>query len=428
MTYVQNDDLAFQLEKNDHTAIIIGGDKSATHLFIPRSINYDDQNYIITSIGPGAFKGYKKLKTITFAADSKINLFDTDSFNSSSLKTISIPDSVTKIESSTFCGCTSLRTINISQNSQLHSICGNVFNQAYVKRLFITPTLLNLEEGWCNNIPYLISIVVSPSNHRYLFYEQNYLLERPNVKSDTFDILRFAQRDIQNAVIPSFVKTIAPFTFSYCKRLQTIEFSKDSELRTIGSNTFRNSGLTEITIPSKVTSIESNCFFQCKKLKTVKFSENSELRKIGDSAFESSSIKEIEIPSNVREIGSSCFSNCSNIDSFTFKFKKNSKTCSIQSDFINSSNLEHIVVPSNVAIIGDSFLNGLYKLKTVEFLGTEVVLNTNFFKGSWSLVIMAFPNTDKVKLMSFNIKNISPICTIFFAPNTEFVQQVNDNN
>lgn len=208
-------------------------------------------------------------------------------------------------------------------------------------------------------------------------------MERYNVKSDTFDILRFAQRDIQNAVIPSFVKTIAPFSFSYCKRLQTVKFSKDSELRTIGSSSFRNSALTEILIPSKVTTIESNCFFACKKLETVKFSKNSELRIIGDNAFESSTITAIKVPSNVREIGSSCFSNCSNIETFDFSFKKNSKNCSIKSDFINCSNLEQIVISSNVTIIGDLFLNGLYKFKAVEFLGNEVVLNKDFFKGSW---------------------------------------------
>ena len=51
-----------------------------------------------------------------------------------------------------------------------------------------------------------------------VYYDNNFILGKSNQKSEIFDILVFARRDIVNAIIPSFIKQIGPYSFTYCTR------------------------------------------------------------------------------------------------------------------------------------------------------------------------------------------------------------------
>ena len=52
-----------------------------------------------------------------------------------------------------------------------------------------------------------------------------------------------------------------------------IEFSKYSQLVSIGKKTFRRSTLKEITIPKSVTTIDGNCFEYCQELQKFSLEE-----------------------------------------------------------------------------------------------------------------------------------------------------------
>lgn len=56
---------------------------------------------------------------------------------------------------------------------------------------------------------------VFPTNKENIsFYNDSFIIGKSDIKSDNFDILYFARRDIENAIIPPFIKIIAPFAFS----------------------------------------------------------------------------------------------------------------------------------------------------------------------------------------------------------------------
>ncbi|KAK8880732.1 hypothetical protein M9Y10_003419 [Tritrichomonas musculus] len=91
---------------------------------------------------------------------------------------------------------------------------------------------------------------------------------------DDFDVLASAYRDIVEAKIPSFIKTIGAYSFSNCTKLQKIVFEENSELETIEKNAFSEASIKSITITSHVTKICEGAFSLCQQVESIVFEEN----------------------------------------------------------------------------------------------------------------------------------------------------------
>mgnify|MGYP001125455193 CR=1 FL=1 len=76
--------------------------------------------------------------------------------------------------------------------------------------------------------------------------------------SNEFDAIIFARRDINNIVIPSFIRYIGKNSFSDCSDLQKIEFTVDSKLLSIEKSAFSFSFLRDISIPESVENLEES--------------------------------------------------------------------------------------------------------------------------------------------------------------------------
>lgn len=50
-----NENLIFDFNDNDKTAMVIGNNNLSTKIFIPHSIKHNDQDYIIIGIAEGSF-------------------------------------------------------------------------------------------------------------------------------------------------------------------------------------------------------------------------------------------------------------------------------------------------------------------------------------------------------------------------------------
>lgn len=103
---------------------------------------------------------------------------------------------------------------------------------------------------------------------------------KSNPKQEHSDILIFANRDIQNAQIPSNVSRIENFAFDHCMNLKTINFSEDSQLRSIGNNSFSYSSIELLYLPPLIESIGKFSFYCCEQLKSVNFRKYSQIEKI----------------------------------------------------------------------------------------------------------------------------------------------------
>ena len=186
-----------------------------------------------------------------------------------SLKSVTIPDSVTSIGSAAFSNCTSLKSINIPDS--VTSIGSSAFSQCY------SLTSINIPES-----------VTS-------------------IGSDAF----YRCTGLTFITIPNSVTSISEGVFTSCSSLTSINIP--NSVTSIGNNVFSNcSSLTSINIPNSITSIGNYVFSNCSALKSITIPDS--VTSIGYNAFEGcSSLTSINIPESVTSIGNNAFNSCSKL-------------------------------------------------------------------------------------------------------------------
>ena len=507
---IQQHNICYEINEKELTAEITFSPNAQRTIFFPPSIEYESHEYKIINIKEDSFKDNKNIKSIEIPDESYLKTISKDAFSYSSIKSLTIPSQVDKLEDGwchnifnlnsvtispsnknfrylddthqiiigksdtkedifdtivfanrnieqatipkfikcikpyAFQNCRQLKTLEIEKDSELVSIFEKAFSGTSIDSFFISPNVENLKDGWCQNINNLYSVTISPSNKNFGYLDDSHqiIIGKSDTESDIFDTIVFANRDIQRATIPKFIKYIKPYAFEYCKILNTIEFSEDSEIVSIGKNAFRNSCIESINIPSsleewsaydsnlkEITISPSNknfgylddkhqiiigksdtksdifdtivfanrdiekatiskiikyikpyAFCKCKKLNQVDFSENSELLIIGKCAFPDTPIEIIRIPKSVIDIGECAFFHCdqlrkvsleegsnlislqtntfgNNRELITFEIPRDSKLQNICSQAFYFSGIINIFIPENVSKIDPEWCN-----------------------------------------------------------------------
>lgn len=102
--------------------------------------------------------------------------------------------------------------------------------------------------------------------------DDNFLLSKSQPESNVYDVLFFARRDIEVAIIPSYIKIISQNAFSICKGLKSIEFEPNSSLEIIENYAFYFLyGLKNIIFPDSVKEIWSSVFTGIFSLESIQF-------------------------------------------------------------------------------------------------------------------------------------------------------------
>lgn len=428
MIYTQINDLSFELDAKNFTAHLINSPMARGNVFLPRSISYQSQEYLLTEIKANSFKGNHSIYSIEFSEDSSLRKIEKKSFKDSSIERITIPSS-----------------------------------------------LEELEEEWCACTNHLCHISVQPNNNRYKIYEKDrkILIGKSDIKSDNFDILVFACRDIKNVIIPSTIKHICSFAFSECK-FKSFEYEENSMLETVGRKIFDESDISDIKIPPKlkycgncmfgtirtkvtvsilpgkknfkkidnflivcksnpdqedfdvllfadkkienaiipstIKCIASNSFSFCNGLKRIQFSEDSQLNLIEKLAFAWSKIKSIEIPSKVKIIEKEAFSNCHDLQKVVFS--ENSELISICKGAFDKTGIKTFTIPSNVERIEGKWLNSNQleevkissENKNIRCLDEEnkiIICKSDPKNSEFDTLLFIYQNTEKIFIPSF---------------------------
>lgn len=238
---------------------------------------YSDYSYSVLSDKTLKITGLKNTaKTITIpkTIDGKdITVIGNKAFEKSSVKKVTLPDTVTTIESYAFCEATSLEEISLSKNLK------NIGNYAFEK-------CASLKEINLKNVEY-IGIMA--------FYKCNAL---------------------SALTVPSGVKEIGTRAFSTCKSIKTIELNCDYKANAPYNEyarTFENcTSLQKLKIGDKVTNISEKAFSGCTALSEIIFPDT--LKNILDYAFEKcSSLKELTVPKSVEDVGYMAFIGCKSL-------------------------------------------------------------------------------------------------------------------
>ena len=290
---IETNDFLYKINPNRQTASIYKFLRNDNNIVVPRSIMHNRECYSITSIIDSGSKNPKYHKKLKFVEDSELHTVHENSFNDSSIEYLYIPPKLnelrsgwcaktnflTRIELSpenqnfvmkddqfllgksdpksdnfdvllfsvrnittahippnikvvspcAFHGCRELAEVEIPENSELRKIGKFAFAFSNIKELFIPSRLSKLDEGWCAYANCLARIESSPENQYFVMKDDQLLLGKSDPKSDKFDVLHFAVRDLTTAHIPSNIKVISPFAFQGCQKLDKVEIPENSE-------------------------------------------------------------------------------------------------------------------------------------------------------------------------------------------------------
>ena len=388
-------------------------------LFAARDIETVVIPSFIKRISSYAFCDCVSLQKVEFSKDSQLEVIEKSAFSGTSIKTITIPPHVIEIEDFAFFDCKLLSEVNFSMNSDLKIIGNFVFTKSMIANIVISSNLERIEKNFFYGIPNLTSLSVSPSNRYYQYIDNKFLVAKSNSLSSDYDVLVFVRRNIEDAIIPSFIKIIAPFAFSQCKNLQKVEFPIESELFLIDKNAFESSSITKISIPSHVRQIGKYAFNNCHNIETVEFSDDSELELIGDHAFDNSSIERITIPQNVYHIGHHSFQLCGALKKI--EFCSSSKLHSISTSTFEFCGIESILIPSSVLSIDSRAFMFCDCLSKVEFMDDSnlIFIGKSSFSHSCIESIKIPRHVSHISERAFN--ECSVLQTVDFSENSELI-------
>lgn len=298
----------FKINEDDKTAGIFSVLKVEETQFIVKSCYYDDEEYLVTDIyqntfkktpiqtiefaedsnllrigkatfikssigqisipasvyymGENAFLKCRRLKIVEFAENSELKIIDKNAFSQTSIARITIPSNVIRIKESAFDNCCNLVKIEFSQNSKLKTIEKNAFKHCCeLTDISLPSNVDDLKDGWCNGIGKLTNISISPNtNGNIQYYDDKCIIGKSENNGHEYDVLLFARRDIEKAVIPSFIKKIGPHSFELCDNLKEISFSENSQLLSIGHHEFYRSSLEKLFIPPNFIDFDDEYF------------------------------------------------------------------------------------------------------------------------------------------------------------------------
>lgn len=217
----------------------------------------------LDSIQQEAFRNCPKLESVYFGSATQIKYLSYGVFQDCvSLKNITIPNTVTTIESYAFKGCESLETLQLPK--RVTSIEGGAFKDCSSLKT------INLPDG---------------------------------IETISFSLFENCT-SLEKIVIPDSVTTIEGSAFKGCTALKEIHIPEG--VTSIGNNAFKNcTNLEEIIIPASVTSIGEYAFENCSNLKKITISNEVETN----------------LPNREISIYNSSFKSCSNLESIILPYK-----------------------------------------------------------------------------------------------------------
>ena len=240
-------------------------DEYTNHITIPSSINYNGMTYIVSSIGPYAFK------------------------NNPNLTSITIPNSISIINLGAFTDCTKLTSLKIEDGT----------NELIMTYSYENYNTNGLGEGLFYDCP--LETIYIGRNLNYVGCSS---------KKHGYSPF-YGNKAIKAVTIGNSVTYISTYAFGECTHLTSVTIG--NSVKKIYSSAFLAcSALTEVTIPDLTIEIGKGAFYDCSGLTEVTIPNS--VASIGGMAFyDCSGLTEVTIGNSVTSIGNYAFDNCDNL-------------------------------------------------------------------------------------------------------------------
>ena len=398
---------------DDGTVEITDYNGSAKTVDIPEKINGKS----VTSIGDCAFRYCTSLKSITIP-NSVIEIGSSAFSGCSSLTSITIPNSVTEIGVYAFKGCTSLTSITIPNSVT------NIGDSTFWGCSSLTAIYVAVDN---KNYTSVNGVLFNKDKTALICYPAGKTDKSYNITNSVTSIGDYAFNgcsSLTSVTIPNSVTEIGGSAFVGCASLKSI--TMPNSVTSIGDMAFyKCSSLTSITIPDSVTSIGSSAFSDCSKLRSITIPNS--VTSIGAWAFngctgltainvamenqnyvspdgvlynkDKTTIicypagkkgNNYKIPDGVTEIGSIAFSRCSSLTSVTIP---NSVTSIGSGAFNGCTSLTRVTIPNSVTKIGWNAFSDCTSLTSITIPNSVISIDWYAFRGCTSLKSITIPNS-----------------------------------
>ncbi|MDA9831771.1 leucine-rich repeat protein, partial [Akkermansiaceae bacterium] len=252
---------------NDGVVVLIGCDPSVTgDLILPDTID----GLPLTKIGPNAFK------------------------DSTNLKSVVVPETVTEFGAGAFYGCNQLVSVNVPE----------VVTAIGERAFFDCRRLSSI------TIPDGIETI-----EPYTFYQCLALRGITLPESiTTIGGNAFAEcRGLREVILPENLTTLGQGALSSCTSLKTITIPVG--VTVLPSDTFNNcNSLTEVILHDGITRIGRGVFQNCQSLVDIQLPKNLTGYLYNDVFYNCTSLKSIEIPNGITQIRNDAFYNCTSLE------------------------------------------------------------------------------------------------------------------
>lgn len=306
----------------------------------------------------------------------------------SALRSIVVPDGVTKLGFQAFYACQNMTNISLPTTLQnIGDISGLAFE--YCSALENGHFVIKDLKWWC-------SLDIKGIYSNPVYYAKHIYDAEGN--------------EITNLVIPDDVTSVGGYTFARCEGLQSVTFHDN--VTYIGSNAFAYcTGLTTVSLPKNMKKLEEYAFSRCSHLQTVTIPEGME--ELGFCAFNYSGLTSLTLPSTITKMSQS-FHNCEQLETLTLT----DGLSNIGGSFYSCNALKEVRIPGSLKTMTYQDFNRCANLETV--IIDEGVEEVAGFSECPRLVNLTIPSSAK-KLGGLGFRDCSGLVTVNLPEGVEYV-------
>ena len=273
-------------------------------------------NGVLTISGTGAMPDYGKNSnqapwksesdSITnVVINSGITEIGENSFyDCTSISSVSLPDSLKIIASYAFSNCEALE--NITFNEGLENIESYGFYQTSLKTVTLPASLTRVGVDAFSGIEELAEYIVTPGNTEYYVYDGG-LYWNPTMYTNHEFVAYPPASTKTEYTIKDGVDEIGQSAFYKAKNLKTINIPDSIE--SISAYAFKECGITSIVIPEVILDPYPNMFDGCASLERVEFNATVEGRLPSHTFSNLPKLKEVIFKGPIQEFYANCFEN-----------------------------------------------------------------------------------------------------------------------